>query len=304
MSTLRTSPDATWFHPRGALSRDGWQTVIDRSLAGLRHTGLRIGDFEATPELRLEPAALERVVVPLSGDVDILIDDQETQRLTGRVSVFDGRTDIAYLPVGSDVRLRGSGRVAVAEAPASMRHPFQVVRAAEIPVEVRGAGRSSRQVHNLWMPGVGAAERLLVCEVITPEGNWSSYPPHKHDASVPGIEAELEEIYYFEAAPARSEASAPADDGFGLFAAYAAAGDFSITELVRTGDVALVPSGYHGPAAAAPGYDLYYLNVMAGPGNAREWLATDDPAHAWIRAGWHGQEPDPRLPDPRSEERR
>jgi 5-deoxy-glucuronate isomerase len=114
---------------------------------------------------------------------------------------------------------------------------------------------------------------------------------------VPGHETRLEEIYYFEVAPARG-VHAPADaDAFGSFASYtSAAGEIDTQALVRTGDIALVPHGYHGPAAAAPEYDLYYLNVMAGPDPERIWLVSDDPRQAWIRDRWTGQAPDDRLP--------
>ena len=122
----------------------------------------------------------------------------------------------------------------------------------------------------------------LTCEVLTPGGNWSSYPPHKHDEASE-IESVLEEIYYFEVA----------GGGFGYQRAYGPG--IEILEEVRTGDTVLLPSGYHGPSMAAPGYHLYYLNVMAGPGG-REWLFTDDPAHAWLRARLDEQEMDPRLP--------
>jgi 5-deoxy-glucuronate isomerase len=154
-------------------------------------------------------------------------------------------------------------------------------------------------VHNFGTPQVLEAARLIVCEVITPAGNWSSYPPHKHDDRVPGHESRLEEIYYFEAAPAAPVAGAAADAGeaFGMFSTYSSpAGEIEINARVRTGDIALVPFGYHGPAMAAPGYDLFYLNVMAGPDPQREWLISDDPAHAWVRQTWPDQAVDPRLP--------
>lgn len=151
-------------------------------------------------------------------------------------------------------------------------------------------------MHNFGTPQVLDASRLIVCEVLTPAENWSSYPPHKHDESVPGHESRLEEIYYFEAAPV-SGSDASAEAAFGMFGAYSSsAGEIDITAMVRTGDIALVPYGYHGPAVAAPGYDLYYLNVMAGPGAERAWLISDDPAHAWVRASWDDQALDPRLP--------
>jgi 5-deoxy-glucuronate isomerase len=185
--------------------------------------------------------------------------------------------------------------VAIAEAPATERLPVSVLRAAQTPVEVRGRGRSTRQVHNFGVPGGLAAQKLLVCEVITPAENWSSYPGHKHDQAGP-TESVLEEIYYFEAAVSRGLDAPAAADPFGLFCTYASpAGSIDTGAMVRTGDIALVPFGYHGPAAAAPGYDLYYLNVMAGPGAERAWRISDDPAHAWIRATWDDQDPDPRL---------
>jgi 5-deoxy-glucuronate isomerase len=157
--------------------------------------------------------------------------------------------------------------------------------AAEVPVELRGAGSCSRQVNNFGVPGVLDAERIIACEVLTPAGNWSSYPPHKHDEQRPG-ESALEEIYYFEVA----------GGGTAYHRVYGTA-ERPFEELARvgTGDVVLVPYGWHGPSIAVPGHDLYYLNVMAGPGE-RAWLIRDDPAHAWIRETWPGQPVDPRLP--------
>ena len=161
-------------------------------------------------------------------------------------------------------------------------------------MELRGAGRDSRQVHNFGTPDVLDAGSFIVCEVITPAGNWSSHPAHKHDEYVPGHESRLEEIYYFEAAAARGLAHRDASDAFGMFAAYSSsAGQIETTAIVRTGDIALVPHGYHGPAVAAPEYDLYYLNVMAGPDPERVWRVSDDPAQAWIRTLWASE---PRLP--------
>lgn len=113
-----------------------------------------------------------------------------------------------------------------------------------MPVELRGSGQASRQVHNFGVPGVLDAARLIVCEVITPGGNWSSYPPHKHDEHVDGMESELEEIYYFEAAAVRDDVHG---DPFGLFSSYSSpAGEIDINAMVRTGDIALVPHGFHG----------------------------------------------------------
>ena len=158
-----------------------------------------------------------------------------------------------------------------------------------VPVELRGAGQASRQVNNVCTPASFPADKMIVVEVLTPGGNWSSYPPHKHDTQRED-EVELEEIYYFEVAGS--------SDALGYQRVYSSGPDRQIDVLaeVRSGDVVLVPFGYHGPSMAAPGYDLYYLNVMAGPATERAWRFCDDPAHAWIRGTWEGQEIDPRLP--------
>lgn len=290
-----------WFHPRGALGRDGWESVVDEALPGWAHTGLRVGVLADGESLALAETGVERIVVPLSGSFTVTHTEggatTETT-LAGRTSVFHGPTDVLYLSCAATAVIRGTGRVAVASAATTVVHPTRHLRADETPVELRGAGRSSRQVHNFGTPATLDAERLIVCEVLTPAENWSSYPPHKHDAHVPGRESRLEEIYYFEAAPTRDGGRAASSDAaFGMFATYSSdAGDIDVSAMVRTGDVALVPYGYHGPAVAAPGYDLYYLNVMAGPDPERSWLITDDPAHAWVRDSWSGQDIDPRLP--------
>ncbi|QDZ16175.1 5-deoxy-glucuronate isomerase [Humibacter ginsenosidimutans] len=294
-----------WFFPAGSLARGGWQTVVDDGIPGWRHTGLRVGSLEDGAQLELPAGEVERIVVPLAGEVHVALVGAEGgsrhEHLAGRADVFDGPTDTLYLGVGDAAVLSGTGRVAVAEAPTSDRRPTCRIERDDVPVELRGAGASSRQVHNFGTPQALDAAKLIVCEVITPAENWSSYPAHKHDEHVPGVESELEEIYYFEAAVARGAEAMAAAQPFGLFSTYSSqAGEIDTSAMVRSGDVALVPFGYHGPAAAAPGYDLYYLNVMAGPGAERVWNITDDPAHAWVRAEWQGQRIDERLPYTRS----
>jgi 5-deoxy-glucuronate isomerase len=171
--------------------------------------------------------------------------------------------------------------------------PFRYVAAVDVPIELRGAGQASRQVNNFCAPSVFAADRLIAVEVLTPGGNWSSYPPHKHDTES-DVESALEEIYYFEVADA-----AQGEPGVGRAyqRVYSSGPDrmIDVCAEVATGDIVLIPYGYHGPSMAAPGYDLYYLNVMAGPGE-RVWRFCDDPRHAWIRDSWDGMTVDPRLP--------
>ncbi|MDY0892346.1 5-deoxy-glucuronate isomerase [Frigoribacterium sp. CFBP9030] len=292
--------DTRWFFPRGDLARHDWQTVVDGEVDGWQHTGLRVGELAGTGA-RLPAVGVERMIVPLCGDVVVEWSDARggsgTVELAGRSSVFEGPADVVYLGIDTEARLTGEGRVAVAEAPADQVLDVQVLRAADIPVEIRGSGRSTRQVHNFGTPAGLHAQKLIVCEVVTPAENWSSYPAHKHDESIPGVESRLEEIYYFESAVSRGLDAPEQADPFGLFATYSSpAGRIDVNHFVRTGDVALVPFGYHGPAVAAPGYDLYYLNVMAGPDPERAWLITDDPAHGWVRTQWESQAPDPRLP--------
>ncbi|MGC5224541.1 5-deoxy-glucuronate isomerase [Micromonospora sp. DT81.3] len=295
-----STTDQRWFHRRGDLTHGDWESVVDATTPGWEHTGIRVADLVEGDQLTLGERGVERIVVPLAGSFTVAhhhFPGEWETRLHGRPSVFDGPTDVLYLPTGTAAEVRGHGRVAIAEAPTRERRPWQYIPAADTPVELRGAGASSRQVHNFGTPQALDAAKLIVCEVITPAENWSSYPPHKHDEHVPGHESRLEEIYYFETAPARGATGGSADAAFGMFSTYSSpAGEIDINAMVRSGDIALVPYGYHGPAVAAPGYDLYYLNVMAGPDPEREWLISDDPAHAWVRESWNGQEFDSRLP--------
>ncbi|GAA1492070.1 5-deoxy-glucuronate isomerase [Curtobacterium herbarum] len=291
----------TWFIPAGSRPEDGWSTVVDGRVDGWTHTGLRTGELSDGGELHLPSDAVERIVVPLAGSFTVTYADSTkadtTQVLDGRSSVFDGPTDVLYLGSGTTATITGRGRFAVAEAPTDQHKPAAYVPRQDVPVELRGAGQSSRQVHNFGTPAALDAVKFIVCEVITPAGNWSSYPPHKHDTNRPGQESDLEEIYYYESAVARGVDAPESADPFALHRTYAS-DDRQIDEFrqVRTGDVALVPYGWHGPAVAAPGYDMYYLNVMAGPDPERVWNITDDPAHGWVRQVWESETIDPRLP--------
>jgi 5-deoxy-glucuronate isomerase len=217
--------------------------------------------------------------------------------LLGRESPFAGATDFAYVPVGSSFTITSTAgaRIALPHAKASESLPFRRIPAEETVVELRGAGRCSRQVNNFGTPSVLNAESIIACEVLTPAGNWSSYPPHKHDEHHQDRESVLEEIYYFEM---RAEGDAPEPaHAFGYQQVYGTADrPINVLAQVHTGDIVLVPHGWHGPSMAPPGYDMYYLNVMAGPGRRREWLVRDDPDHAWVRKTWASQKVDARLP--------
>jgi 5-deoxy-glucuronate isomerase len=295
-----------WVLPFGSAEREDWQVVVDESVEGWNYTGLYAGSLLPGQERGLSTGSRELMVVPLSGSVEVQCTDSSgsvsTARLAGRPSVFAGAADVAYVPRDSDLVLETTEpcrvALAVAVVPVTPVVPvpgFQHLRAADVPVELRGAGQASREVRNFGVPGVLEAEALIACEVVTPAGNWSSFPPHKHDTARAGVESQLEEIYYHEVAAA---ADAPEGaDPMGYLRVYGTAErEIDVLAEVRSGDVVLVPFGWHGPAMAVPGYDLYYLNVMAGPGPERAWLICDDPAHGWVRDTWPSQPVDPRLP--------
>jgi 5-deoxy-glucuronate isomerase len=223
--------------------------------------------------------------------------------LTGRPSVFTHVSDFGYVGRDSEVNLHSAAPAVLAlpSARCERRRPAAYGPAAAVPVEVRGAGAATRQVTNFGVPGVWEhAERLICCELLTPPGNWSSYPPHKHDASPP-CEVVNEEIYYYRIAG--PDQITPSRQGFGLHRSYTgpehdAAGLAPVDDAieVRDGDLVLIRHGYHGPCVAAPGYPMYYLNVLAGPGPQRSMAFCDDPAHGWVRDSWAGQPADPRCP--------
>ena len=156
-----------WFFPRDALRDGAWESVVDDKVSDWRYTGLRIANLEAGT-VELSATAVERIVVPLNGAFSVTFRDAEsatlgTQKLNGRESVFSGPTDVLYLPTGTSAAITGSGRVAVAEAPSVAPRPVAYIPVGQVPVELRGAGRSSRQVHNFGTPGVLDADRLIVC---------------------------------------------------------------------------------------------------------------------------------------------
>ena len=186
--------------------------------------------------------------------------------LAGREDPWSGPAGAAYLPPRTQVELSGRGEVALCWAPADGGAEARVLPAGE--VEHRGRGNHARQVRPILMGGE-AADSLLVCEVITPEGHWSSYPPHKHDQDDMPEESFLEETYYHRVKPER---------GFALQRVYTQDRTLDETLAAHDRDTVLVPRGYH-TVSAPPGYALYYLNVMAGP--TRAWAIQNDPDHEW-----------------------
>ncbi|MFD5827374.1 5-deoxy-glucuronate isomerase [Lentzea sp. NPDC060358] len=281
--------------PHGTLSAGSDVISLTPENAGWTYTGLRVLRIGAGGSVTVETGESEAFVLPLAGSLSVEVDGERFE-LRGRDSVFTRVTDFAYVPRDASVVLSSVDgcEVALPMARCTRRLTPKYGPADGVPVEVRGSGNATRQVTNFGVPGVwDHADKLNACELITPDGNWSSYPPHKHDASEP-CEVENEEIYYFRIAD--RDAVTPSRTGFGFHRTYTDDGEIDEDVTVRDGDVFLIPRGYHGPCVAAPGYPMYYLNVLAGPGAERSMAFCDDPAHTWVRDSWAAQELDPRCP--------
>jgi 5-deoxy-glucuronate isomerase len=214
----------------------------------------------------------EVCLVVLSGRCRVSAGEDSWEEVGERESVFDGPPYAVYLPPRTTYRVEATSdrlELAVTSAPSERGVEPRLLRPEDAEVGTRGSGNSEREVRNILMEGQ-PAERLLVVEVITPNGHWSSYPPHKHDQDDRPHETYLEETYYHRISPER---------GFAVQKVYAEDRSLDETLTVRDGDTVLVPRGYHA-VSAPPGYDLYYLNVMAGP--VREWRIKNDPDHEWL----------------------
>lgn len=285
--------------PAGKAASGPYAVDVTPESAGWDHSSLRVLELAPGGTHLFTAGDSEWIVTSLGGGCTVTVDDdfgREEFQVRGRASVFSGASDFVYVPRDATATLTSAdgGRFALTGARCSRRLPARYEPAEFVPVELRGTGNCSRLVRNFGAAGVFECDKLIAVEVITPGGNWSSYPPHKHDENRPGEESELEEIYYFEIADHEGT------PGLG-YQRVSPSGHGSGTDVlaeVRGGDVVLIPDGWHGPSIAAPGHDMYYLNVMAGPGADRAWLICDHPDHAWIRDTWPSQPVDPRLTRP------
>jgi 5-deoxy-glucuronate isomerase len=232
--------------------------------------GLALSDLDAGQSFE-STGDLETVVVLLGGVVDVEANGESLGSAGGRSSVFEGPGHAVYAPPGTVLRLKATtpAQLAIATAPAGQGAPLKarIIGPGDQRLADVGKGNWSRTVRTILGPE-HAAGRLLLGETINPPGNWSSYPPHKHDREAPPEEVRLEEVYFFKVDP---------PEGFGVQVRYDDAGTEAFT--VRDGDSAVIRSGYH-PLVAAPGYSLYYLWIMAGDG--RQMIPYMDPAHAWV----------------------
>lgn len=279
--------------PAGSTARGRDPVVVTPEVAGWDHAGLEVLVLDGEPR-DLVTDGVELGVLPLSGCLAVEVEHHRFE-VSGRPSVWDHVTDWVLVPAGSEVRLTSDRPAEVALVMARTtgdRRPDPThIPAGDVPVAVRGAGQATRTLVNFCSPDAVDCDSLMAVEVYTPAGNWSSYPPHKHDGRSGGPEdcdeAVLEEIYHFRI---RGE------DGFGFHRTYAADGAFDETVTVLDGDTFLVPHGYHGPCVATPGHDMYYLNVLAGPDDNRSMAFCTDPRHSWIWEAWEDVAPDPRCP--------
>ena len=266
----------------------GWEQ-IEPADAGWTYVSFAVRTLAAGETLELPANGQERAFVPLSGVAEATAGDA-SWTFGGRKTVFDGLGHCLYLPRDTAVVVTATTdlELAVAEAPATERHEPVLVTPDDVGIELRGGGNASRQVGSLMLPDF-PADRLHVIEVWTPGGNWSSYPPHKHEHDVTGADAEseLEETYYYRLRDP--------ENGWAVQRVYSPERDFDLTATVRDGELLLIPWGYH-TTVAAYGHDLYYLNVLAGPAPKRTLQAFQDPCLKSTQDAWPGEGIDSRLP--------
>ena len=240
--------------------------------AGWTHVGFKVVELAAGQTMTGGEEGREVCLVMMTGTANVNAGGRVIDKVGGRRSVFEDMAPGAvYVPAGAKWSVTAATFVelAICSAPsAGGRWPRQI-DAKHMSREVRGAGTNTRFVRNI-LPETEPADGLLIVEVITPGGNWSSYPPHKHDTPTPMEETALEETYYHRLDPPQ---------GFAFQRVYTDDRSLDQTMAVEDGDVVMVPRGYH-PVGAPHGYDLYYLNVMAGP--KRQWIFKNDPDHDWI----------------------
>ena len=289
------SSERRWLIPAGSAGEGRADLLITPESAGWTYCGMRVYTLLSGDPATFTLEGEEGVLVSLSArDFRVSVNGREFP-MRGREGVFAAVSDWMYLPVDSTVTVQGdSGEVAIVTARASEAFPVHYGAAETVPVEVRGAGRSTRQVTNYATPdSFAGAHKINVCEVLTPGGNWSSWPPHRHDG-IGDCVTMNEEIYYFRIG--REDRPHGDPTGSGLFRLYTVDGSHDETISVFDQDTYLVPEGYHGPTVANPDYPMYFLNVLAGPGADRTMAFCDDPSQHWIRESWADQAPDPRLP--------
>jgi len=268
---------------KGVTAESGITTEMKAAESGFEYLNFQALRLAAAQEHSGETGGNELGLVVLGGRCNVSSSRGRWEEVGERTSVFTGMPYTLYLPPGTSFTVSAITPcdLAFCYCVAEETHPARLITPAEVEVEIRGGGNATRQINHILGPGF-PAHRLLLCEVYTPSGNWSSYPPHKHDVHNPPSEVDLEEIYYYRI---------DRPEGFAIQRVYTADRRLNATLTVYDGDLVLVPEGYH-PVAAGHGYNVYYLNALAG--SARSMAASDDPEHAWVKETWCSK--DPRVP--------
>lgn len=289
METPTYSPNELLIPTKCNPASPGISMDVTREKVGFQYVNFRAATFASGESHTGETGGDELCIVMLSGRCQVASSRGNWDSIGGRTSVFGGMPHALYLPVNTSFTLTAltSCQVAFCYSRAGESHPARLITPADIEVEIRGGGNATRQINKIITPEF-SAHRLLVVEVYTPSGNWSSYPPHKHDVHNPPAEVDLEEIYYYRI---------DRPEGYAIQRVYTSDQRLDATLTVHDGELVLIPEGYH-PVVAAHGYNVYYLNVLAG--SARSMAASDDPTYAWVRQMWNTK--DPRLPLVRREE--
>lgn len=276
----------------GSTAHGQYATDLTPQRAGWEFSGIKVLVLPPGGSQEVHTGQSEMLVLPFEGSCSAVVGNK-TYEIEGRQSIWGETTDYLYVPRETTFTISSEqgGRFCLPNAKATRDLPVVYCGRDKVNVQLRGTGNCSRQVSNYALGNELETSHLLVCEVLTPGGNWSSYPPHKHDEHNEN-ERELEEIYYYEIREGRH-----GGEGFALQRIYPSPGKpIDVCTEVRSEDIVIMPYGYHGPSVAAPGYDLFYLNVMAGPSEDSVWLMTDDPHHTWVRELWEEGDVDPRLP--------
>jgi 5-deoxy-glucuronate isomerase len=261
----------------------GETLLVTPESTGYEYLTLSVRKMLRGEKFQSETAATELGLVVLGGRCSVESTAGSWSDIGRRAHVFDGLPTVVYLPIETafTVSAETDCELAFCFSRAEESFPGRLVTPDDIEVEVRGGENATRQINHILKPEF-PAQRLLLVEVYTPSGNWSSYPPHKHDTHNPPDEVDLEELYYYKV---------DRPEGYAIQRVYTKDGRLDQTLTVRDGELVLVPEGYH-PVVAAHGYNVYYLNALAG--SARSMAASDDPDYAWVRGSWREQ--DPRVP--------
>ncbi|WP_281658614.1 5-deoxy-glucuronate isomerase [Halobacillus sp. Cin3] len=252
--------------------KQGKSLEITPEQAGWDHVGFEVFALKKGEELEKNTEDREVCLVLLSGRADVATNHQSFENIGERMDVFEWIPPYSvYLPPKEryHIQARTDLEVAVCSAPSNGNYEPRLISPYDVGKEKRGTDHLTRHIHNI-LPEDKPADSLLVVEVLTPQGSWSGFPPHKHDEENLPYESKLEETYYHKIQP---------ESGFAFQRVYTDDRSLDENMIVNHNDAVMVPKGYH-PVAAPPGHNVYFLNVMAGP--ERVWKFQTDPEHEWL----------------------